>query len=280
MFKTALSPKRSFLDAFKRSQDARAAAMLYGEKIIFLNKKGPVYLPIGKKIAGLAEASVAIIPEEQVFYKIVSLAAGADFDSTISGAVAALPLRKDEAIWEYAEIQPLAAEPGHKDFAFWAVSRKYLEDCGKILRSAGIRVADFLPEAVGIVKAVFPLFETSDAVLILAVSASRSTLTAFAGRAIHFAGAVPVGSKALEAGDREAEDSFVSEILQATLWYKNRALHEHGASHSINKIVFLGKVPESVINRVALNTQLRVESPDILQGASAELAPLIGALKR
>lgn len=281
MFQEVLFSKKSFFPFFSRRKKARAAAIIRGDEIFFLNHNQKTFrISVGKKIGERAGESVAIIPEEKVFYKILSVPDGTEVSSAIQESLVILPFHKDEAVWEYAEIQPLAAEPGHKDFAFWAAPRKYLEDYNKLMQSSGIRIVDFLPEATGIAKAVIPSLETSDAILIVAITEKGSTLAIFAGRAIHFSAVLSLGGKELESGRIELEDQFLSEILQATFWYKNRALHEHGASHSINRIVFLGKVPESVISRVALNIQLRVETPDVLQGASAEFVPLIGALKR
>jgi hypothetical protein len=279
MFKSALQQKLDLFAVFRKQSAARAAVMFRSGETLFFDGVKAVYLSVGKKVARFALKCVAVVPEEEIFYKIVSVPADKDAAAALAEAAAALPLRVEDALLEHFEIQPLAAEPGHKDFALWAVSRQYLVNCRKIAQAAGVVIADFLPESIGLVKTIFTGFETNGAALIIAVSGSRSVFTVFAGRAIHFSGVLALGSKALEAENSETEDRFLSEILQAVLWYKNRASHEHGASHSINSIFILGSVPERVMERIALNTQLRVQAPDVLRGADAAFAPLIGALK-
>jgi hypothetical protein len=278
MFQDALPRKRGFFAVLQRRGDARAAAMLSGGEILFRGKGKMLRVPAGKKLFGSAPKCLAIVPEEEVFYRLVSVSATQDAAAALREAVAALTLGTEDTIWEYTEIRPLAAESSHRDFAVWATSRRYLADYQKTMRLSGIEVVDFMPESMGLVKAIFPSLETSDAALIIAASDGRTVFTVFAGRAIHLSGVLPFGAKALGGGNEESEDRFLSEMLQAILWYKNRAFHEHGARHDINRIFLIGSAPDRMVERIAFNTRLHVDTPDVLRGAHAAFAPLIGAL--
>jgi hypothetical protein len=275
MFQQALTKKRSFLDIFRHQRKSRKAAMLLGNEILFFDGQNAVRLPVDRKSNISKSECIVVIPEEEIFYKIISVPANVDKDAAFKEAIASSPFQPEDAVLEYAEIKPIAAEPGHKDFAFWIVTRKYLENCRKILETVGLSIQDFLPENFSLVRLLFPSVETNDAALIIAVWPERSVFIAFAGRAIHFSGTLPFGRKSLEGAEDETKDRFLSEIVQAILYYKNRVLHEHGASHHINRILILGSLPDSLLERVALNTQLHVETP----GISPELAPLLGAVK-
>lgn len=280
MFKSALSPKRNPFAFLRRRRGINSAAMLCDGEIFFCDNKKQVRVDVGGKLKNVTPECVAIVPEEELFYKILSFPNNADVTSALKEAVVNLPFRQEDIIWEHEPIVPLVAVPDHNDFALWAVSREYLKNCRKTLQSAGIRIVDFLPEPIGLVKTIFPSFETTDAVLIISISSARIIFAIFAGRAIHLSGVLPFGGKTLGSGDSETETRFLSEVSQSVFWYKNRALHEHGASHNINKIFLLGTAPEHVKDRIALNVQLRVDTPDVLVGADAAFAPLIGALKK
>ncbi len=251
--------------------------MLFKNEILFYDGNEARRLKVGKKNDIRIKDCIFIVPEEEIFYKIISLSSGDDIKKAIQDATFALPFRKEDTISEYFEITPIEQNFGHRDLAFFAASKSYLENCIKTIEAAGLKIQDFIPETIGLVKAIFHNFETRDAVLIIAVSYERTVFVVFAGRAIHFSGTLPFGSRALES-ENEESDRLIGTILDSISYYENRARHEHGASHVINRIILIGDVADNILERIALNTQLRVETSEILKRVGAEFAPLIGSL--
>jgi len=240
----------------------------------------------------ISRECIAMIPEEELHYRIISLPKERDIKEAIEELMPALPFEAGDAVYAYEEIRPLAGSITHSDYGLWVASKKYLESYRNILESGDLSVRDFFPETRGIIEVLFAEKETMDANLILTVSETRSVFSIFAGRAIHFSGVLPFGTASLSAPGEEA-DRFIAEVAQATAFYKNRVLHEHGAQHHINRILLIGELPKYLSDRIALHSQIRVETPDIWAGIfaadaqtseiisrkPAELVPLLGAIK-
>lgn len=236
---------------------------------------------------------IGIVPEEEVFYKVVSIPKHHMIEGGIPHALAsAIPFNSVEMIIGYEPFEPISGYHGHSDYAMWAVKRAYIESYAQIFKPMGLDPKDFIPEGRALVKMAFPDYETRDAALIISVFPERSVFVVFAGRAIHFSGTLPFGYMAFEKDGPEA-DRFITEIQQAIFFYKHRAFHEHGASPVVNRMVIVGSLPKYLADRASFNVQIHAETPEwfseveirdaatnkIIRAHPAEFASLLGALK-
>ncbi|MFN7088807.1 MAG: hypothetical protein ACK4NX_03275, partial [Candidatus Paceibacteria bacterium] len=172
-------------------------------------------------------SAIAIIPEEKVFSKIIQQRFGEVH--TLNDLVRqALPLPKEEMVFAIKEIVPLSRQITHKDFNVWAVEKNYFESYRDVLKIAGIEPVDFIPESLGIISAIFPKRETSDACLVVVPEVNKITLLIFAGRAVHVSKTIFGLDHVKVAPGLVGE--FIDAVKEAIIYYRDRVLHEHGAS--------------------------------------------------
>jgi len=233
--------------------------------------------------------ALAIVPEEMIFTKIVQVKFGEIH--TLENLVRQfLPLPWNEMVVTAKEIVPLSRQLTHKDFNVWAVERIYLESYQRALEAGAMAVLDFLPESLATVTALFPKGESFDASLIVVPQAKKIIILIFAGRAVHFSETLP-GLEQLSR-DPALEGMVVESVQEAIAFYRDKVLHEHGASSVVNRILVVGNLGENLEARLSLNSQLKVEHPDIsssfkfssdflktkINENAAEFLPLLGGV--
>lgn len=209
---------------------------------------------LGRKRVG----AVVILPEEKVFTKIIQVKTG-EIHSLDSLAGKMLPLPEDAMVVTAREVIPLSRQITHKDYNLWAVEKVYLEAHRYTFLSSGIVPVEFLPESLAIVEALFPQRESWDAPLILVPKKKKVTLLIFAGRAVHFSETL-FGELSQ---DKALHDELVNSVSEAITFYRDKVLHEHGASSVVNRILVIGRLGEALEARLAFTTQMKIEHPDI-----------------
>jgi hypothetical protein len=215
-----------------------------------------------KKADSGTAGALLIIPEEMVFSRIIQLKTG-EVRPLEKAVLEALPLPVEDVALETKEIVPLSRQITHKDINLWAAEKEYLTSLKDIFESSGVQILDFLPESLAIVSTLFPKMETADACLILVPQEEKTMMLIFAGRAVHFSNILPSLQSASYTPQSEKE--FVGTVREAIAFYRDKVLHEHGASSEVNKILVIGSLAKELESRLSLNTQLKIEHPDILE---------------
>jgi|GEM_PF-6102286 len=205
--------------------------------------------------------AVGVLPEEKVFSRIIQKTVGevATLDQLIDKA---LPIPRADLIVAAKEVVPLSRQITHQDFNVWAVEKNFFESYRATLATANVAATDFVPESVAIVAALFPQLESYDATLVIVPRETKTTMLIFAGRAVHISTAL--FSVAHIASAPGLVKDFVDAVGRAIAFYRDRVLHEHGASREVNRLIVAGKLGEEIETRLSFNTQLKIEYPDTL----------------
>ncbi|MBI1975251.1 MAG: hypothetical protein HYS57_02745 [Parcubacteria group bacterium] len=224
-------------------------------------------------------ATVGVIPEEEIFRRSIQIPFEENAHEVVMGALPELlPLPPEEMVWEWRIVPPFSPiRVGHQDVEIVALPHPYLLAYYDTMLRAKLSPVNFLPEALGALKLIFPSFESPDASLVVFADRYRTVLVVFAGHAIHVTSVLAYGEHDFSG---QGLDALLEEIKRIVAFYRHRVMHEHGASSEVNRIIVFGDIDEEVRTRIAFNTQIRLEHFNVWAGGVAtDFVPLIGVAR-
>lgn len=218
------------------------------------------------------------LPEEKSFLRILQLPnlQENDIEHAIRWEIEAnIPLPFEELIYDYEVVAPPSTigSLDHVDIVVSAFPKALIEAYVRVLRGAGMRLAALELESQAMVRAAVPDLQSAEANILVDMGRTRTSYVIFVGGTIIFTTTVPVGgavfesaiARALGVSDKDAarikkevglardgHTRGVSEVLlpsltilaeelrRAIAYYRDHALHVHGGSPAVERILLSG----------------------------------------
>ncbi|MGB9609093.1 MAG: hypothetical protein ACPL3E_01815 [Minisyncoccia bacterium] len=236
--------------------------------------------------------TIGIIPEEKVFYKLISLEKNinppADLEKNILKNISEVNTQKYSFYFE-----KIYKNLNYDDYSVWITEKNYLTQLNEFLNLANLNIIGFEPESKLITKAILPYLNQKESYLIINILKEKTVFVILANHIIYFSGILNLGKIHLENSLKETLNKFLEEINRL-LYFYTISNYPHKPSFKINKIVFFGDANPDFVSLISLNTKLKIESPKFWENLKfknefikqtilenkTEFLPLIGGINK
>lgn len=209
------------------------------------------------------KASVGIIPEEKIFYKLIHLPKNVGSIEKVFSIYPEINIKTDLVCFE--KIDSETNKTNHEDYSLWITNKNYVEKLDVFLNSINLKILGFEPENKLILKAIFEELKNENVYLIINISKKRTIFIIASQTKIYFSEFLNFGEEILNnLESKEKISRFLEEINNLIYFYNIKNLNKNSGL-KINKILIIGNINLELISLISLNVKIKTEKLKVFE---------------